>query len=238
MSRCLLVDDDGEIRVTLADYLQRYGLKVTAVGSADQMFRALKQDCYDIIVLDVMLPDGNGIELCRELRRTRDVPVIMLTALGDPISRVVGLEIGADDYVGKPFEPRELVARIHVVLRRTAKGAAASDHPEQDLPAPRVMFAGWSLDRLKRVLVSPADVVLPLSSAEYRLLTAFVEHAGRVLGRDELVALTSVPGTDVNGRSVDLAVSRLRQKLGDSPRQPALIRTVRGEGYLFDVQVQ
>jgi two-component system, OmpR family, response regulator len=158
--------------------------------------------------------------------------VIMLTAQGDPASRVVGLEIGADDYVGKPFEPRELVARINAVLRRAPKAAAAHGGP-----ARTVRFEGWSLDRLQRLLVSPGQVVVALSNAEFRLLCAFVDRPGRVLSRDQLVECTAAAGVEVNGRSIDLAVSRLRQKLGDSPREPTLIRTVRGEGYQFDAQV-
>jgi len=232
VTRCLLVDDDREIRAGVADYLQRYGMQVTAVATGAQMRRTVKAGRFDIVVLDVMLPDDNGIELCRWLRRTSTLPVIMLTAQGDPASRVVGLEIGADDYVGKPFEPRELVARIHAVLRRAPKPEAAQAGASRS-----VRFHGWSLDRLQRLLVSPAQVVVALSNAEFRLLCAFVDRPGRVLSRDQLVELTAAPGVEINGRSIDLAVSRLRQKLGDSPREPTLIRTVRGEGYQFDVQV-
>jgi two-component system OmpR family response regulator len=230
--RCLLVDDDREIRIAVADYLQRYGMAVTAVESGAQMRRAVQAGRHDIVVLDLMLPDENGIELCRWLRRTSTLPVIMLTAHGDPASRVVGLEIGADDYIGKPFEPRELVARIHAVLRRSPKGDVAIAGP-----ARTVRFEGWSLDRLQRLLVSPSQVVVALSNAEFRLLCAFVDRPGRVLTREQLVECTTAPGVEINGRSIDLAVSRLRQKLGDSPREPTLIRTVRGEGYQFDVQV-
>ena len=233
MIRCLLVDDDSEIRTSLAEYLQRFGMSVLAVASGAAMRRAVKSEAFDVIVLDVMLPDGNGFDLCKWIRQSHRTPIIMLTAQGDPISRVVGLEIGADDYVGKPFEPRELVARINAVLRRSPNIELGTKREQ-----PRsVQFAGWSLDRLQRLLVSPAQVVVALSNAEYRLLTAFVDHAGRVLSRDQLVDFTVSTGVEVNHRSVDLAVSRLRQKLGDAPREPALIRTVRGEGYLFDAKV-
>jgi two-component system OmpR family response regulator len=232
MIRCLLVDDDSEIRVSLTEYLQRFGMSVLGADGGAQMRRAVKTENFDVVILDVMLPDDNGFELCKWLRQQQRTPIIMLTAQGDPISRVVGLEIGADDYVAKPFEPRELVARINAVLRRAPGGDAA----QRDSPR-SVQFAGWSLDRLQRQLVSPAQVVVALSNAEFRLLTAFVDHAGRVLSRDQLVDFTVTPGVEVNHRSVDLAVSRLRQKLGDSPREPSLIRTVRGEGYLFDAKV-
>jgi len=232
MARCLLVDDDSEIRVSLGDYLQRFGMSVLCVSNGAQMRRAVKSERFDVVILDVMLPDDNGFDLCRWLRQEHQTPIIMLTAQGDPISRVVGLEIGADDYVGKPFEPRELVARINAVLRR----APAGDAERRDQPR-SVKFEGWSLDRMQRLLVSPSQVVVALSNAEFRLLIAFVDHPGRVLSRDQLVDFTVTPGVEVNHRSVDLAVSRLRQKLGDSPREPSLIRTVRGEGYLFDAKV-
>jgi two-component system OmpR family response regulator len=233
MTRCLLVDDDREIRASVAEYLQRFGIKVAAVGSAAEMRRAVKTDGFDLVVLDLMLPDGNGLDLCKWLRETHGMPVIMLTAQGDPISRVVGLEIGADDYIGKPFEPRELVARINAVLRRAPRSDAANAPP----PQRSVAFQGWSFDRMQRLLVSPAQVVVALSSAEYRLLSAFVERPRRVLSRDVLVDLTRSSGVEVNHRSIDLAVSRLRQKLGDAARDPTLLRTVRGEGYLFDARV-
>ena len=233
MTQCLLVDDDSEIRISVAAYLERFGMRVSAVGSGAEMRRALMGPPFDVIVLDLMLPDADGLELCKWLRQSHTTPVIMLTAQGDPFSRVVGLEIGADDYIGKPFEPRELVARINAVLRRAPPAASAA----QPDPRRSVSFEGWSLDRLQRLLTSPERVVVALSNAEFRLLTAFVDHAGRVLSRDQLVDLTITPGIEVNHRSVDLAVSRLRQKLGDSPREPRLIRTVRGEGYLFDAKV-
>jgi two-component system OmpR family response regulator len=152
---------------------------------------------------------------------------------GRPRQPRAGLELGADDYLGKPFEPRELVARIHAVLRRAGKGERGAGAGAQAL----VRFEGWTFDRLRRQLVSPAQVVVALSSAEYRLLSAFVDCAGRVLSRDRLIELTRAAGVEVNDRSIDLAVSRLRQKLGDSSREPRLIRTLRGEGYLFDAEV-
>jgi two-component system, OmpR family, response regulator len=230
MIRCLLVDDDQEIRTAVHDYLQDFGMSVATAADGREMRRHVAAAPFDVVILDLMLPDESGLSLCRWVQASAGLPVIMLTAQGDPASRVLGLELGADDYVGKPFEPRELVARIHAVLRRAGKrdgGAAAS------LQA-TVSFAGWTFDRLRRQLVSPQRVVLALSSAEFRLLTAFVDHQARVLSRERLIELTRAPGVDVNDRSVDLAVSRLRQKLGDPPREPRLIRTMRGEGYLFD----
>jgi len=233
MVRCLVVDDDHEIRTSLQAFLQRFGMEVTAAADGAAMRQAVAATAFDVIVLDLMLPDENGLALCRWVQEISAVPVIMLTAQGDPVSRVMGLELGADDYVAKPFEPRELVARIHAVLRRTQKAEATPSAQARQV----VRFEGWTFDRLRRQLLSPDQVVIALSSAEYRLLSAFVDHAGRVLDRDQLIDLTRAPGVDVNDRSVDLAVSRLRQKLGDLPREPRLIRTLRGEGYLFDAQV-
>jgi two-component system OmpR family response regulator len=234
--RCLLVDDDLEIRLAVQAYLERYGMAVRTAEDGAAMRRALAEEAFDLLLLDVMLPGEDGLELCREVVQRLALPVIMLTAQGDPVSRVLGLELGADDYVGKPFEPRELVARIHAVLRRSRRGAAPVGGAGAEA-AGELRFNGWRFDRLRRELVAGDGLTVSLSAAEFRLLSAFVEHAGRVLGREQLVELTRVPGVEVNERSIDLGVSRLRQKLGDSPRDPQLIRTVRGEGYLFDAQV-
>lgn len=233
MVRCLLVDDDAEIRTGVQSYLQGFGFDVTAVADGAGLRRAITAGRFEVVVLDLMLPDDNGLELCKWLRGRSEAAVVMLTALGDPISRVLGLELGADDYVAKPFEPRELVARINAVLRRSRRAAEAADGIDTPL-----RFANWQFDRVKRQVLSADGVVVPLSSAEFRLLAAFVQHAGRVLSRDRLIELTRAPGVDVNDRSVDLGVSRLRGKLGDAPREPTLIRTVRGEGYLFDAKVE
>jgi two-component system OmpR family response regulator len=235
--RCLLVDDDLDIRLAVQAYLERYGMAVCTAEDGAAMRRALAGQRFDVLLLDVMLPGEDGLELCREVVQSLELPVIMLTAQGDPVSRVLGLELGADDYVGKPFEPRELVARIHAVLRRSRRGqGGAAAAPAAEGAGP-LRFNGWRFDRLRRELVSADGVTVSLSAAEFRLLSAFAEHAGRVLARESLMELTRVPGVEVNERSIDLGVSRLRQKLGDSPREPALIRTVRGEGYLFDAQV-
>jgi len=232
MIRCLVVDDDNEIRSAVQAYLQRFGMAVTTAANGAEMRRIVGGGGLDVIVLDLMLPDENGLSLCRWVQETTTVPVIMLTAQGDASSRVLGLELGADDYLGKPFEPRELVARINAVVRRARKGS--DDKPGF---ARTARFDGWTFDRVLRQLVSPEQVVVALSSAEYRLLSAFVDQPGRVLSRERLIELTRAPGVEINDRSIDLAVSRLRQKLGDPPREPRLIRTLRGEGYLFDAKV-
>ncbi len=235
MTHALLVDDDTELRTLVADYLRRYGMSVTAVGDGAALRRLMPGGGFDVLLLDLMLPDANGLDLCRWVRATSALPIIMLTAQGDPTSRIVGLELGADDYLPKPFEPRELVARINAVLRRTGTSKTAAPD-DANSAGTTVQFNGWAFDRLARQLRSPDDVLVALSNAEFRLLSAFVDHPRRVLSRDRLLDLSRAPGVDVTDRAIDLAVSRLRQKLGDSPKQPTLIRTVRGEGYVFDAE--
>jgi two-component system OmpR family response regulator len=235
ITRCLVVDDDPELLQSVCEYLRRFGLEAVAAGSAAQMRSILPQAGIDVLILDVMLPDGDGLAICAALRQqpqTANLPVIMLTAQGDPHSRVLGLELGADDYVAKPFEPRELVARIKAVLRR--RSAPASDRKADST----IEFAGWRFDRLKRQLLSPQQVVVPLSSAEYRLLSAFVERPRRVLTRDQLLDATRGQGVVVSDRAIDLAVSRLRQKLSAVQDGEQLICTIRGEGYIFDAEVK
>ena len=235
LTRCLVVDDDPELLQSVCDYLRRFGFEAVAASTAAQMRSLLAQGGVDVLILDVMLPDGDGLTICTQLRQrpeTAALPVLMLTAQGDPHSRVLGLELGADDYVAKPFEPRELVARIKAVLRRRSAPAGV---PGAETT---VEFAGWRFDRLKRQLLSPQQVVVPLSSAEYRLLSAFVERPRRVLTRDQLLDATRGQGVVVADRAIDLAVSRLRQKLSAAQDGGQLICTIRGEGYIFDAEVK
>ncbi|MBW8844231.1 MAG: response regulator transcription factor [Burkholderiales bacterium] len=229
---CLVVDDDAEIRTSLTAYLQGFGWRISAAADGQAMRRLLAADAVDVIVLDLMLPGEDGLALLRWLSTQPEAPpVLMLTARGDTMSRVIGLELGADDYLAKPFEPRELVARLQALTRRASKGAAAPEDTRL------LRFGRWRFDRLTRQLINADDVGIALSSAEFRLLAAFVQRPGRVLSRDQLIELTRASGVEVNDRSIDLAVSRLRAKLGDTAREPSLIRTVRGEGYLFDAEV-
>lgn len=224
MTRCLLVDDDPDIRTLVAAYLRRHGMDPEVAGDGAALRRRLPDPALDLLILDVMLPDDDGLALCQWVRQVQPtLPVIMLTAQGDPTSRVLGLELGADDYVPKPFEPRELVARIRAVLRRGRAPAVAGV----------VRFGGCSFDRMARELVAADGTVVALSAAEFRLLCAFVDNAGKLLSRERLIELTRAPGSEVNGRSIDLAVSRLRGKLGAN----APIRTLRGEGYVFEARV-
>jgi two-component system OmpR family response regulator len=232
MTRCLIVDDDHAIRTLLQDYLRGFGFEAEAVEDGAGLRRRLPEGGIDVLLLDLMLPDENGLTLCQWARKVAPtLPVIMLTAQGDPLSRVLGLELGADDYLPKPFELRELVARIKAVLRRGSALMAA-----QTTASP-ARLGGWQFDRLQRRLLSPEGVVVPLSATEFRLLSAFVDHPGQVLGREKLLALSSPSGTAAAGlpsdRSIDLAISRLRGKLGTGAGSP-LIATVRGEGYRFD----
>jgi two-component system, OmpR family, response regulator len=223
----LLVDDDPAIRQLLLDYLRPFDIAIESVPDGAGLRQRLPRGGIDVLLLDLMLPDESGLTLCQWVKQTQPgLPLIMLTAQGDPLSRVLGLELGADDYLPKPFEPRELVARIKAVLRRGAAPSATT----------AVRFAGWTFDRLRRQLLAPDGTVVPVSAAEYRLLAAFVEHPRQVLSRERLLDLSRAPGTVVNDRSIDLAVSRLRGKL-DSGGEHPLIRTIRGEGYLFDGEV-
>ena len=232
--RALVVDDDAEIRTSLAAYLASFGWQVSAAADGQAMRQMLPLATFDAIVLDLMLPGEDGLTLLRWLQTLHDAPpVLMLTARGDTMSRVVGLELGADDYLAKPFEPRELVARLQALVRRATKGQAGGVDDDTRL----LRFGRWRFDRMTRQLITAEDVGIALSAAEFRLLAAFVQRPGRVLTRDQLIELTRAPGVDVNDRSIDLAVSRLRAKLGDTAREPSLIRTVRGEGYLFDAEV-
>ncbi|ROR29516.1 response regulator [Inmirania thermothiophila] len=227
----LVVDDDPEIRALLAAYLERNGLRASTAEDGRAMWRALAEDRIDLVILDLMLPGEDGLTLCRDLRARSSVPVIMLTARGEETDRIVGLEMGADDYVAKPFSPRELLARIKAVLRR-AGGAAGT------APGRRYRFAGWTLDAVTRQLTSPEGTVVPLSGAEYRLLRVFLERPGRVLARDRLLDLARGREAAPFDRSIDVLVSRLRRRLGDDGREPRLIRTVRGEGYVLAAEVE
>jgi two-component system, OmpR family, response regulator len=230
----LIVDDDAEIRSLLSQYLLKNGLRVTAVADGRAMWQALDAGRIDLIVLDLMLPGEDGLTLCRNLRaQSSDIPVIMLTARGDETDRIVGLEMGADDYLAKPFSARELLARIKAILRR-ARSLPGNLRPDS---ARRIRFADWVLDTVERQLTSAEGVVTPLAGAEYRLLRIFLNHPNRVLNRDQLVDLTQGKEADPLDRSIDVQVSRLRHRLGDDPREPRLLKTVRGEGYVLAVAV-
>lgn len=228
----LVVDDDAEIRSLIAEYLERNGLRVTVAGDGRQMRQVLDASRIDLVVLDLMMPGEDGLALCRDLRARSNLPVIMLTARGDELDRIIGIEMGADDYLAKPFNPRELLARIKSVLRR------ARALPEAALEATRLRFAGWTLDLVTRCLGSPEGAIVPLSGTEFRLLKVFVEHPNHVLDRNQLMDLTLGREAAPFDRSIDVQLSRLRQRLRDDAREPRIIKTVRNQGYVLAAVVE
>ncbi len=232
--RILIVDDELEMRRLLSDYLEKNGYRVSTAGDGRAMRAALERSRVDLIVLDLMLPGEDGLTLCRDLRTKSGIPVIMLTARGEQTDRIVGLEMGADDYVAKPFSPRELLARIKAVLRRS-RALPENLEPEQ---VGRFRFAGWELDTTTRYLTAPDGVVIPLSGAEYGLLRVFLEHPNRVLTRDQLIDFAFGRDAERSDRSVDSQVSRLRQRLRDDAKEPTIIKTVRAQGYVLAVAVE
>jgi two-component system OmpR family response regulator len=229
-----VVDDHRDIRDLVGKYLSQHGYRVSVAESAAALRRMLDRSAPDLIVLDVMMPGEDGLSLCRYLRGTGDVPVILLTAMAEDTDRIIGLEIGADDYVTKPFNPRELLARIKAVLRRVH-----SLPPQRGrLKAKALRFDRWLLDVGRRELVGEDGVAVPLSTAEFRLLNAFLDHAGLVLSRDQLLDLTVGRAADSFDRSIDNQVSRLRKKIEADPKAPALIKTHWGGGYSFVAEVE
>jgi two-component system OmpR family response regulator len=227
----LIVEDDGEMRALVARLLREAGFRVSTARDGREMFEIMAEATVppDLVVLDVMLPGVSGFDLCRRLRAQSQVPIIMLTARADETDRVVGLEIGADDYVAKPFAPREFVARVRAVLRRTMM-----DPGDSVAAARRLRFAGWSLDLKARELTSPAGAIVELSGAEHDLLLAFLEHPQRVLSREQLMEVAKRRmSVDASDRAVDVQVSRLRRKIEPDETSPAIIKTVRGSGYIF-----
>ena len=232
LDHLLVVDDDRDIRELLTDYLTRNGFRATAVADGRAMREALAAHAFDLVILDVMLPGEDGLTLCRELRARSNLPILMLTARGDDLDRIVGLEMGADDYVVKPFSPRELAARIKVVLRRAATGV------RQHAPETGAFgFAGWVLKTGERTLVDREGVEVPISSGEYNLLHALVLRPRQVLTRDQLLDLTQGREAQAFDRAIDNQVSRLRKKIEPDPKNPSIIKTVWGGGYTLATEV-
>jgi two-component system OmpR family response regulator len=230
----LVVDDDQEIRDLLALFLERQRFRVTAVRDAREARRVWPNQNIQLVVLDLMLPGEGGLDFARWLRSQSDVPIVMLTAMGEDTDRIIGLELGADDYVPKPFNPRELLARIRAVLRRAGNGSERG--PEQKLRA--LEFSGWLLEPTRRRLVNPEGVEVPLTGGEYDLLAALVDRANRVLTRDMLLDLLRGRQAGPFDRAIDVAISRLRRKLEDNGRNAQLIKTVRGGGYVLAAEVK
>ncbi|MBN8957828.1 MAG: response regulator [Rhizobiales bacterium] len=221
-SRLLIIDDDKRLAEMVADYLGEAGLRVTAAPTAREGETLLKREAFDALILDLMLPDADGLEVCRRIRQASDLPILMLTARGDAMDRVVGLEIGADDYLPKPFEPRELLARVRALLRR--RGASA--------PRDALRFGRLEIDRgSRRVTIDGEERAL--TSHQFSMLVALAEHAGRVMSRDALMDLMKGEALEAFDRSIDIHVSRIRAAIEDDPKNPRRIITVRGAGYVF-----
>jgi two-component system OmpR family response regulator len=229
----LVVDDDREIRDLLSRFLEKQGMRVTAARDAREARRVWPLGRYHLVVLDLMMPGEPGLDFARWLRAQSDVPIVILTAMGEETDRIVGLELGADDYVAKPFNPRELLARIRAVLRR-AGGEGSAKEP----PAKVIRFAGWTLEPARRRLLNPEGAEVSLTGGEYELLLVLVERPNRVLTRDMLMDLLRGRQAGPFDRAIDVAVSRLRRKLEDDGRNPTLIKTVRGGGYVLAATVE
>ncbi len=230
----LIVDDHREIRDALARYLEKNGMRATSVANAVAMDAALKVGQFDLIVLDVMMPGEDGLSVCRRLRAAGNMPILMLTALGDETDRIVGLEVGADDYLPKPFNPRELLARIKAILRRSDRAEVTGG----SLAGHRLAFDRWVLDSDRRTLTDTDGAEVSLTTAEFRLLTVFLERPRFVLSRDQLLDLTSGRAAQVFDRAIDNQINRLRRKIEADPAKPALIATVWGGGYSLAADVK
>ena len=228
----LMIDDDRETRDLLSRFLEKHGMRVTAVRDGREARRAWPAGHYQLVILDLMLPGEGGLDLARWLRGVSEVPIVMLTAMGEETDRIIGLELGADDYLPKPFNPRELLARIRAVLRRTSERAAK----RQSAPA-TLRFAGWTLDPLRRRLLNPEEVEVALTGGEFDMLAALAERANQVLTRDMLLDLLRGRQAGPVDRAIDVAISRLRRKLEGDGRNPQLIKTVRSGGYVLAAEV-
>lgn len=230
----VVVDDHQDIRELVARYLGERGYRVTMADGGRALRSVLEKETPDLIVLDIMMPSEDGLAICRELRAVSSIPIIFLTAMAEDADLVIGLEMGGDDYLTKPFNPRELLARVRAVLRRSQQHGAPSQRGASD----RVRFADKVLDLSRREVIGSDGIAVPLSSAEFRLLSVFIDHAGKVLGREQLLDLTAGRTADVWDRSIDNQVSRLRRKIEVDPSQPVLIKTCWGDGYQFTAEVR
>lgn len=227
----LLVDDDREIRSLVSQFLGKHGYRVTAAADAKEMDQALSRGDFDLAILDLMLPGEDGLSICRRLRADTRLPIIMLTAMGEDTDRIIGLEMGADDYLAKPFNPRELLARIKAVLRR------AGPHGEEEGETVRYNFDGWDLDAGRRTLTGPSGELVELTAGEFDLLIAFLERPRRVLNRDQLLDITRGRLASPFDRSIDVQLSRLRKKIEPDQKNPTFIKTIRGGGYMLTLEV-
>lgn len=228
----LVVDDDAEIRELLSSYLSNTGYRVSTARDGRQMWRQLEGNVINLVVLDIMLPGDDGLTLCRRLREKSNIPIIMLTARGEDMDRILGIEMGADDYLAKPFNPRELQARIKALLWRSRE--LLDTHQDS---GEQYRFAGWILDTTARHLTDSKGVIVSLSGNEYKLLRIFIDNPRRVLSREKLMGLMEGRDWVPDERAIDIQVSRLRKRLREDAREPQLIKTVRGEGYIFSAKL-
>lgn len=235
VAHLLVVDDDRDTCDLIRHFFEHHGYRVTSAHDGFQMQAQLKRSNFDLVVLDVMLPGKNGLELCRDIRAESQVPIIMVTAVNETVDRIVGLELGADDYLAKPFEPRELLARVRAVIRRFAVSAGTE---KRGRPTQIYKFEGWTIDVARRRLWTSDNVVVTLTTAEFDLLCVFVTHPQRTLSRHQLLDFSQGHASQSFDRSIDILVSRLRKKLGDGSNGSSLIVTVRGGGYVFSPAVQ
>ena len=234
--RILIVDDESDVRQQLVDYLTRNGLETIAACDGREMWQLLGQHEVDLLVLDLMRPYSEGLTLCRDLRTKSSLPIVILSARGEEVDRIVGIEMGADDYLVKPCNPRELLARIKSILRRT-RTLPPKLQPKPE-PVHCLIFAGWCLDTVERRLSAPDGITVPLSGGELRLLRILLEHPNQVISRDQLTEMIHGREVEADNRAIDVQVSRLRHSLRDDSRSPQLIKTVRGEGYVLSTRVQ
>ncbi|WP_119344846.1 response regulator transcription factor [Facilibium subflavum] len=230
----LVVDDDREIGKLLSSFLAQFHYQVTHVTDGIKMAQAMKNTLFDIVLLDIMLPSADGFELCRQIRRNSDIPVIIISALDQESDRILGLEVGADDYLPKPFNTRELLARIKAILRRTSGQLSNSNMQGEKI----ICFANWRLDRHRHVLIDANDIVIALSSKEYHLLEIFLAHPQQILTRDQIMDRLYDKACEPYDRTIDVLIGRLRKKIETNPKSPGILKTIRGEGYQFCAKKQ
>ncbi|ACJ21156.1 response regulator [Coxiella burnetii] len=235
-SHILIVDDDSDIRDLLGKFLRRHGFEASLAKDGSEMQTILLKQAVDLVILDIMMPGDDGLTLCRQMRANSTIPILMLTAISEEVDRILGLEMGADDYLSKPFNPRELLARVRAILRRSQGGGGSLNGIGTN---ERVIyeFVGWSLDPAERRLKSPDSLEITLSSGEFDLLHALVQRSQQVLSRDKLLDLTKNREAGPFDRSIDIQISRLRHKLEQDPKNPQIIKTIRGGGYVLAAEV-
>lgn len=232
----LIIDDDKEITTLISDYLTRHGYKTTCAYHGNQLTHLLRENNFDLIILDIMLPGTDGLNLCKLIRQNYDIPIFMLSAADSTADRVAGLELGADDYITKPFSARELLARVKAQLRRT--NGELNQNSKRISPMKRIMFANWQLDRETHCLIDEDEIAISLSKREYDLLLIFLENPGRILSRDQLMDYLYGKDCDPMDRSIDVLIGRLRKKIEMDPRNPLLLITIRGGGYQLKTPVK